>query len=207
MFPTCSLSADIEEDLCRRAGATPTNPYNALPPNATLNNPKLTLNTNNTPNPGVKFGSTTFSTQYSNPSGKLDPVAFDPASMVMKIPAAMNANVDIPNPTFKKSIDDDEWGDGNEVVDAVGCTNPGRLRRRHRCCSCDVEEREPVNDNDDIDGRRDATKENMTVGDFMVLVDRGESTACTARGQGQSGMAMVEVKDLPPPPPLTLLNE
>lgn len=74
----------------------------ALPPNATLNNPKLTLNANNTPNPGVKFGSTTFSTQYSNPSGKLDPVAFDPASMVMKIPAAMNANVDIPNPTFKK---------------------------------------------------------------------------------------------------------
>lgn len=125
---------------------------------------------------------------------------------------------DLPNPSpplpllfflslfSAKSIDDDEWGDGNEVVDAVGCTNPGRLRRRHRCCSCDVEEREPVNDNDDIDGRRDATKENMTVGDFMVLVDRGESTACTARG-GQSGMAMVEVKDFPPPPPLTLLNE
>lgn len=134
MSPTRSPSADIEEeDLCRRAGVTPTNPYNAmlsprvyistalihkqqtgstqrssryvleaLPPNATLNNPKLTLNANNTPNPGVKFGSTTFSTQYSNPSGKLDPVAFDPASMVMKIPAAMNANVDIPNPTFKK---------------------------------------------------------------------------------------------------------
>ena len=126
---------------------------------------------------------------------------------------------DLPNPSpplpllfflslfSAKSINDDEWGHGNEVVDADGCTNRGRLRRRHHCCSCDVEEREPVNDNEDIDGRRDATKENMTVGDFMVLVDRGESTACTARGQGQSGMAMVEVKDFPPPPPLTLLNE
>ena len=74
----------------------------ALPPKATLNNPKVTLNASNTPNPGVKFGSTTFTTKVSNPSGKGLPVALDPASMVINIPAAIKATVDIPKPIFKK---------------------------------------------------------------------------------------------------------
>lgn len=114
---------------------------------------------------------------------------------------------DLPNPSpplpllfflslfSAKSIDDDEWGHGNEVIDADGCTNRGRLRRRHHCCSCDVEEREPVNDNEDIDGRRDATKNKMTLGlgDFMVLVDididkEGRIDGIHGTGQSQSTM-------------------